>query len=252
MRRGIYLSFGIKRKKKMGVDHNFQKFITNINSIDLVPLVSNNYDYLNLIRPRILCRKFKSKEVLYNANDSFKNIYFVSSGVVKTFKTSSNGLESISGFQMSGEWAGLESIGNQNYSNYAQALVDSDVFVINYQLMADVLQTSNLALKNFNKILSHEINRNINLSNILKNSRRERKIIIFLMGILNQNGNHIPNDQEFDLDMSRGDISSYLSISREEISRILQKLENSGLIVVKNRHIALLNIPKLNSMCFDD
>lgn len=153
---------------------------------------------------------------------------------------------------MSGEWVGLESIGNKNYSNYAQALVDSNVFVINYELMVDVLQTSNQALKDFNKTLSNEINRNINLANILKNSRRERKMIFFLMSIFNQNANHIDSDQGFDLNMSRGDISSYLSISREEISRILQKLENSGLIFVKNRHIALLNIPKLNAMCFDD
>ena len=238
----------------MGGDHNFQRLSANSNSNSnhSAPLVSYNYNYLNLIRPRILCRKFKSKEVLYNAHDSFKNIYFVSAGVVKSFKTSSNGLESISGFQMSGEWVGLESIGNKNYSNYAQALVDSDVFVINYELMVDVLQTSNLALKNFNKTLSNEINRNINLTNILKNSRRERKIIIFLMSILNQNGSHLSSDQGFNLNMSRGDISSYLSISREEISRILQKLENSGLIFVKNRHIVLLNIPKLNAMCFDD
>ena len=72
------------------------------------------------------------------------------------------------------------------------------------------------------------------------------------MGILNKNNNQISNDLGFDLKMSRSDISSYLSISREEISRILQKLENSGLIFVKNRHIALLNIPKLNAICFDD
>ena len=58
-------------------------------------------------------------------------------------------------------------------------------------------------------------------------------MIIFLMSIFNQNGNHIGSDQGFDLNMSRGDISSYLSISREEISRILQKLEISGLIFVK-------------------
>jgi CRP/FNR family transcriptional regulator len=236
----------------MDVDHHFRQLDMHSNAIHATALVANNYDYLNLIRSRILCKKFKSKEVLYNASDSFKNIYFVSSGVVKTFKTSSNGLESISGFQMSGEWAGLESIGNQNYSNYAQALVDSDVFIINYQLMADVLKTSQLAMKNFNKILSNEINRNINLTNILKNTRRERKIVIFLMGILNQNSKKISNEQGFDLNMSRGDISSYLSISREEISRIFQKLENSGLIFVKNRHIVVLNIPKLNAMCFDD
>ena len=110
----------------------------------------------------------------------------------------------------------------------------------------------NQALKDFNKTLSNEINRNIKLANILKNSRRERKMIIFLMSIFNQNANHIGSDQGFDLNMSRGDISSYLSISREEISRILQNLEISGLIFVKNRHIALLNIPKLNAMCFDD
>jgi CRP-like cAMP-binding protein len=90
----------------MGVDHYFQQLNIHSNAIHATSLVANNYDYLNLIRPRILCRKFKSKEVLYNADDGFKNIYFVSSGVVKTFKTSSNGLESISGFQISGEWAG--------------------------------------------------------------------------------------------------------------------------------------------------
>ena len=69
-----------------------------------------------------------------------------------------------------------------------------------------------------------------------------KKRPIELMGVFNQNANHSGSDQGFDLNMSRGDISSYLSISREEISRILQKLENSGLIFVKNRHIALLNI----------
>lgn len=247
----VNITFTKTERNKMDVDHYFKKFESSFNSIHANALLNNNYDCINLIKPKVLTRKFKSKEVLYKANDSFNNIYFVSTGVVKTFKTSSNGMESISGFQKSGEWAGLESIGNENYSNYAQALVDSDVFVINYQLLLDVLKTSNSALKNFNKILSSEINRNTNLINILKNSRREKKIIIFLMGISNQNGNQITNDPEFDLNMSRGDISSYLSISREEISRILQKLENSGLIFVKNRHVALLNIPKLNAMCFD-
>ncbi len=233
----------------MNGDPHIQNSVININVSNPISFLNNSYDYLDLIRPRIICRKFKIKEILYNANDSFKNIYFVNSGIIKTFKTSSNGIESISGFQMSGEWAGLESVGNENHSNYSQALVDSDVYVINYQLFLEALQTSHSALKRFNKTLSNEINRNTNLINILKNSRREKKIIVFLMGISHQNGNIDSNDQEFDLKMSRGDISSYLSISREEISRILQKLENNGLIFVKNRHISLLNIPKLNAMC---
>ena len=233
----------------MNIDQQFYKTKVDLNIVSNISLLKNNYDYLDLIRPRIICRKFKIKEILYNANDSFKNIYFINSGIIKTFKTSSNGIESISGFQMSGEWAGLESIGNNSHSNYAQALVDSEVYVINYQLLLEALQTSHSALSRFNKALSNEINRNTNLINILKNSRREKKIIIFLMGISHQHGNYNVNDQEFDLQMSRGDISSYLSISREEISRILQKLENSGLIFVKNRHISLLNIPKLNALC---
>ena len=74
----------------MNTDQQFYKTKVDLNVIGDVSLLKNNYDYLDLIRPRIICRKFKIKEILYNANDSFKNIYFINSGIIKTFKTSSN------------------------------------------------------------------------------------------------------------------------------------------------------------------
>ena len=74
----------------MNTDQQFYKTKVDLNVIGDVSLLKNNYDYLDLIRPRIICRKFKIKEILYNANDSFKNIYFINSGIIKTCKTSSN------------------------------------------------------------------------------------------------------------------------------------------------------------------
>jgi CRP/FNR family transcriptional regulator len=190
-------------------------------------------------------RRFRENEIIYKTSDNFRNLYYVDDGCIKTFKTSSSGVESISGFQMAGEWAGLESVGCATYNNYTQVLIQSDVYVINYQALQKFLMTSFEALRKFNKLLSYEILRNIKLLNVLRNSKREAKVILFFLELASKPPFVTSDVIILDLHMSRADISSYLSISREEISRILQKLQNSGLIYVKNRKIHLLNMPQL-------
>lgn len=224
------------------INHN--KFSTNLNE-------EFKFYWLNIIKSKFNKRRFIENQVLFNANDNFTNLYFVDKGCLKTFKTSSSGVESISGFQMAGDWVGLENVGCKIHNNYAQTLVQSDIYVVNYHIFQKILLSSLDSLKKFNKLLSNEIIRNIRLLNILRNSKRENKVIHFFLDLSRKNSIEVPDKIVLNLPMSRGDISSYLSISREEISRILQKLQNDGLIDVKNRKIYLHDLPRLSSISSD-
>jgi CRP/FNR family transcriptional regulator len=224
----------------------FPSFLNLNNKNKFNCLTSNpKYDLISDVKSIFFKRRFRENEIIYKSTDNFKNLYYVDHGCIKTFKTSCSGVESISGFQMAGEWAGLESVGCTSYNNYSQVLIQSDVYVINYQALQKFLITSFEALRKFNKLLSYEILRNIKLLNILRNSKRETKVILFFLELASKSSLVANDEIILDLHMSRGDISSYLSISREEISRILQKLQNSGLIHVKNRQIHLLDMTRL-------
>ena len=54
------------------------------------------------------------------------------------------------------------------------------------------------------------------------------------------------DENEFTLPMSREDISNYLGITAETLSRLMAKLQRKGLIDVDRRHIRLVDAIRLD------
>jgi CRP/FNR family transcriptional regulator len=52
--------------------------------------------------------------------------------------------------------------------------------------------------------------------------------------------------------MPREDISSYLGLAVESISRLLSRFREEGLITVSNRAISLLDVPRLRQLAMLD
>jgi CRP/FNR family transcriptional regulator len=48
--------------------------------------------------------------------------------------------------------------------------------------------------------------------------------------------------------MSRGDIASYLGLASETVSRILMKLQNQGMIKIRNKQVQILDLAALERL----
>lgn len=56
-------------------------------------------------------RKLAPDQHLYRAGQAFQSLYVVDVGILKTCELATDGREQVTGFRMSGDWIGLESIG---------------------------------------------------------------------------------------------------------------------------------------------
>ena len=58
----------------------------------------------------------KKSEYLFHVGDKFQSLYAIKSGAVKTFGSTRDGREQITGFHFAGELIGLDAIGNNMHN----------------------------------------------------------------------------------------------------------------------------------------
>lgn len=90
-------------------------------------------------------------------------------------------------------------------------------------------------------ILSEENSRLHKELNISKYCNTDQKIAFFLLNLSKHYATLGYSPTEFILKMSIGDISSYLGVAYETVSRMLAIWKKSGIINIDNKHISILN-----------
>lgn len=83
---------------------------------------------------------------------------------------------------------------------------------------------------------------------MLGTMRAETRVVAFLLNLSQRFVARGYSPVEFHLRMSREEISSYLGLTIETVSRALSHLRDSGLIAVQKKHIQLLDVPALKSL----
>ena len=97
-------------------------------------------------------------------------------------------------------------------------------------------------------ILGKEIafNHSINASLIRQSS--EQRLAAFLYCLYERMQSTGLSEAEFRLSMSRADISSYLGVAKETVSRILAKFQKQGIIDVDGKMFSLKDLEKLEEL----
>lgn len=98
-------------------------------------LVSISDSYLSLILDKVVEKQFSKKEHLLYSDDYAKEVYFISSGCVRTYILDYNGIEHNISFAIENWWLGdLQSFINHTPANQnIQALEDTVTFSINQE-----------------------------------------------------------------------------------------------------------------------
>ena len=87
---------------------------------------------------------------------------------------------------------------------------------------------------------------------LLGSMRADERIAAFLLNLSQRMMARGYSPSEFYLRMTREAIGSYLGLKIETVSRVFSRFHNEGLIVVKQKHIHILDSPKLRAIARGD
>jgi CRP/FNR family transcriptional regulator len=194
----------------------------------------------------IIARRRVSRDsMLYRMGDPFTHLYAVRLGHFKTHQLSAEGLEQITGFQMTGELLGMDAISTDQHNCYAVALEDSEVCEIPFARLERLFAEIPALLRHFHRTMSQEITRDQYAMLSLGNMLAEQRFAAFLVNLSSRYKARGYSQSSFQLRMSRQEIGNYLGLTIESISRLLSKFKKMSWIAIDKREISLLDLPTL-------
>jgi CRP/FNR family transcriptional regulator len=199
----------------------------------------------SLIRVR---RFYRKGEHAYRAGDPFDSLYAVRAGFFKTNLLNEDGRDQVTGFHMTGELMGLDGISTDQHPCDAVALEDSELCVIPFSRLEELSRGAPSLQRHLHKIMSREIVSDQSVMMLLGSMRAEERLAAFLLNLSQRMTARGYSPSEFYLRMTREEIGSYLGLKLETVSRVFSRFQNDGLIAVQQKHIRILNIPKLRTI----
>lgn len=175
---------------------------------------------------------------LFREGDRFTAIYAVRSGCIKSYSLDAGGHELVHGFHVRGELLGFDAVYPDRHRCNSLVLESSSVCVIPYRDIVRLSEEFHSLHSQVLQLMSREFSRQLMCG---EGSGATQRIATFLLDIHARLRLPGSPEYEFRLPMSREDISSYLGISPETLSRLLAKLRRRGLIDVDRRQIQLVD-----------
>jgi len=192
--------------------------------------------------------KIPKKHELYKANEDINGIYAVKSGALKTSIINSEGQEQILEFHLPGDLLGFDAFATNTHSCDAIALEDS----LLCKLPMEVFENLCDKLPGLRRVMMQQIGKEISHSQHLLLSLGQLPTEERLASYLLQLAEHFHargfSKSEYILPMSRQDLSNYLGMAVETLSRIISRMSNDKLIKIEQRKVIITDIVKLEKL----
>ncbi len=193
-------------------------------------------------------RPLQKGEYLYRSNEAFHSVYAVRSGTIKSVNITNNGEEQVTGFYLPGEILGMDGLAQNHYNNSAIALETSAVCEIPFSRLEELSIQIPKLQRHFFQLMSKEIASDQQLITLLSKNSADERIAALLLSISSRNHQRHLSASEFRLPMSRTDIGNYLGLTIETVSRVLSRLQKSGVLKVDKKDISIVDMTALKKI----
>lgn len=184
-------------------------------------------------------RPLKRNEHLFQVGSSFNSIYVVRSGSLKTYSPTVDGQEQVTGFHLPGELLGLDAIGKGQHPCAAKALETTSICEVPFDNLEALAQELPTLQHQLLRLMSKEIFDDQELMLLLGKKTAEARLSAFLLSISLRFKQRGFSSAEFYLSMSRNDISNYLGLAVETVSRMFTRFQEDGIITAERKHIVI-------------
>jgi CRP/FNR family transcriptional regulator len=184
---------------------------------------------------------FKKKQFLFLQNDDVHHVYGIIDGLVKLTVESSEQRSQIVALKNKGSLIGIECAAKNTYSATAATLMETEVCMIMKEQFRKMISCCTESLLKLIGILLRELEESRRFIHELGKKNSEEKIIDFLSSY----SALVPKDAQGNTPvyLTRQEISEYLGLTQETVSRILNKLKNEEIIEL-NAHSYRILIPE--------
>ena len=192
-------------------------------------------------------QKFKVKkgDSIFNNGDHHRHFFNIRIGHVKIEHSIPNGQYQITQFGMPGDLLGLDGIANGKHRLAAYALSDGEICSINVMQLHAAMKADPSLLKIIEQVMSATLNHIQDHVFSLGVHSVEQKLAYFLIQYRNNLDHLHLRVDKLRLPMNREELSNYLGMTIETLSRSFAFLEKNGYITVKNKDISFTNFEGL-------
>lgn len=187
-------------------------------------------------------------KTLFQQGEPFSSIFAVRTGAIKTYTVTSKGEEQIIGFHLASEVIGLASYENDIYPMTACALESTTVCEVPLASLDNLADELFELRKHLMRMMSSEIRHDQNMMVLLGKKNSDERVASFLVDISLRQANRGLSPTRFRLPMSRIDISNYLGLAVETVSRVFTRFQKNQLIHTENKEIQLLDLNQLSEL----
>ncbi|MCY7304914.1 MAG: fumarate/nitrate reduction transcriptional regulator Fnr [Rhodoferax sp.] len=229
--------------------HSIKVACANCNLRELCLPLGLSQDELDRIDNMVeVRRKIRRGANLFRNGDRFTSLYAIRTGFFKTCVASEDGRDQVTGFQMAGEVVGLDGIVNERHSCDAIALEDAEVCVLPFDRIEEMSNQIHALQRHVHRIMSREIVREHGVMLLLGSMRAEERLAAFLLNLLQRLHVRGFSQSELVLRMTREEIGSYLGLKLETVSRTFSKFVDEKIVVVKQRHVRIIDSDALKKI----
>ncbi len=220
-----------------------EKIIKIISAAPIFKELSENS--LNQVREIAKDRFYDKGRIIFSEGDEGDGFYVVADGSVKIYKVSAEGKEHILHIYGPGNPFGeVPVFSGQKFPANAETLIKSHLLFFPRQVFVDLISENPSLAMNMLAVLSMRLRaftvqiENLSLKEV---PGRLASHLIYLSG-------EQKNEDKVLLPVSKGQLASLLGTIPETLSRILNKMNNHGLIEVDGRSITLLDTHGLREL----
>jgi CRP/FNR family transcriptional regulator len=192
-------------------------------------------------------KPLEKSEYLYRAGEEMTSLYTVKTGAFKANIDSHDGQENIVGFFLPGELMGLDGIASGQYQCDIIALGDAHVCQLSYRDFERVSEKFPVLRQEILSVSSNNMTTAQKMLMFIGKRPVEERLAMFLISISQRFKARGQSESRFQLPMSRHDIANYLGMAPETISRQFKRLQDQGLVSIKNADLTINNTTALRA-----